>query len=183
MYSTYARWFVFFVECWPLWSVQKSVGKIPPLPKVLCYKMFSVWAPPVNDYCVGCKIIKITIYTARNIFIINLNRVWNSINFCSLNFLSAYWKKCNEIANLGCATPTSDRLAGAKTNRKPLNIAVRNRKNELRHDSLFLSCEQASDTMKTERTVSSILSLESLQPAGSDVFFLSGYMSVHSELL
>lgn len=96
---------------------------------------------------------------ARNIFIINLNRVWNSINFCSLNFLSALiLEKCNEIANLGCATPTSDRLAGTKTNRKPLKIAVRNRKNELRHDSLFLSCEQASDTMKTERTVSSILS-------------------------
>lgn len=67
-------------------------------------------------------------------------------------------EKCNEIANLECATPTSDRLAGAKTNRKRLKIAVRNRKNELRHDSLFLSCEQAYDTMKTQRTVSSILS-------------------------
>lgn len=93
-------------------------------------------------------------------------------------------EKCNEIANLECATPTSDRLAGAKTNRKPLKIAVRNRKNALRHDSLFLSCEQASDTMKTQRTaLQSYPQLESLEPSGSDVFFLNGYMSVHSELL
>lgn len=41
---------------------KKVVGRSHPTPSpVLCYKMFSVWAPPVNDYCVGSEIIKITI--------------------------------------------------------------------------------------------------------------------------
>lgn len=39
----------------------KKCWEDPTPSPVLCYKMFSVWAPPVNDYCVGRKIIKITI--------------------------------------------------------------------------------------------------------------------------
>ena len=52
--------FSWCIDCYDL--CKKVVGRSHPTPSlVLCYKMFSVWAPPVNDYCVGCEIMKITI--------------------------------------------------------------------------------------------------------------------------